>query len=85
MEVVPDDCSVWISDQPKRSKMSTKGRPALALVAGLAAAAPVALWLLARRRPKRREAVVDAYKQHIQGLVAQLRTSSQTRTIVTRP
>ena len=53
--------------------MSTKGRPALALVAGLAAAAPVALWLLARRRPKRRDAIVDAYKQHIQALVARLR------------
>ena len=53
--------------------MSTKGRPALALIAGLAAAAPVALWLLARRRPKRRDAIVDAYKQHIQALVARLR------------
>ena len=68
-----NECSEWISDQPKRSKMSTKGRPALALIAGLAAAAPVALWLLARRRPKRRDAIVDAYKQNIQALVARLR------------
>ena len=52
--------------------MSTKGRPALALVAGLAAAAPVALWLLARRRPKRRDAVVDAFRRRIQQLVAGL-------------
>ena len=53
--------------------MSTKGRPALALMAGLAAAAPVALWLLARRRPKRREELADAFQRHIQQLVAGLR------------
>ena len=52
--------------------MSTKGRPALALIAGLAAAAPVALWLLARRRPKRRDAIVDAFRRRIQQLVAGL-------------
>ena len=49
------------------------GRAALALSAGLACSLPVALWLLARRRPKRRDAIVDAYKQHIQALVARLR------------
>ena len=53
--------------------MGAASRAALALSAGLACSLPVALWLLARRRPKRREAIVDAYKQHIQALVARLR------------
>ena len=38
----------------------------------MAAAAPVALWLLARRRPKRRDAIVDAFRRRIQQLVAGL-------------
>ena len=53
--------------------MGAGSRAALALSAGLACSLPVALWLLARRRPKRRDAIVDAYKQHIQALVARLR------------
>ena len=55
--------------------MGAGSRAALALSAGLACSLPVALWLLARRRPKRRDAIVDAYKQHIQALVARLRNA----------
>ena len=40
--------------------------------AGLACSLPVALWLLARRRPKRRDAIVDAFRRRIQQLVAGL-------------
>lgn len=45
-----------------------------ALCAGLAAAAPVALWLLARRRPKERAAIVAAWDRRVGALVARLRT-----------
>lgn len=45
-----------------------------ALCAGLAAAAPVALWLLARRRPKERAAIVAAWDRRVRALVARLRT-----------
>ncbi len=52
--------------------MGAGSRAALALSAGLACSLPVALWLLARRRPKRRDAIVDAFRRRIQQLVAGL-------------
>ena len=52
--------------------MGAASRAALALSAGLACSLPVALWLLARRRPKRRDAIVDAFRRRIQQLVAGL-------------